>query len=453
MFEFLPLGGAGEIGSSCFYLNIQGTGIILDCGMHPRKTGLDALPQFNLIADKNIDFVFISHAHHDHIGALPFLVKRFPYVKIFSTRQTRAITDVTLHNTVSILEEQFKDIPEIKPYTHAEIENLIKSINIVDYKEIIDVKGWRGEHKYPIKISFWDAGHILGASAFLIETENEKIFYTGDINLSEQSVIKGAELPDVNIDVLIQESTYGATDSNELQSWWIEAKRLASKMNKIIENQGSVLIPVFSLGKMQEMLLTISLLMERSDLIRTDIYTGGIGRKINRIYDSFKYTSRRIDQNLNLNDIPQIDIYELKSLNHLLKNPSVLLLPSGMMIKGTLSYNYGLEFLKRNNYGIFTVGYMDINTPGYLISNAKSNVKIQLEDNHEVAIKCKVENFKFSSHSKREELLEIVDRLSPVRVIYIHGEENAINWLGEAILKKYPKIKANYVINGKEYLF
>jgi len=453
MFEFLPLGGAGEIGSSCFYLNIKGTGIILDCGMHPRKTGIDALPQFDLIADKNVDFVFISHAHHDHIGALPFLVKKFPYVKIFSSRQTRAIADITLHNTVAILEEQFKDIPEIKPYTHIEIESLIKSINIMNYKEAVELYGWRAIHKTPIKISAWDAGHILGAAAFLIETEDEKIFYTGDINLSEQAVIKGAELPDIKIDVLVQESTYGATDSNELQSWWIEAKRLATKMNSILQNQGSVLIPVFSLGKMQEILLTISVLMERNDLIKADIYTGGIGRKINRIYDTFRYTSARIDKNMNLSDIPQTDIYELKSFNHLLKNPSVLLLPSGMMIKSTLSYNYGMEFLKRNNFGIFTVGYMDIDTPGYLISKASSNTKILLDEKKEVAIKCNIENFKFSAHSRREELLEIVDRLLPERVIFIHGEEKAINWLGESILKNYPKIKANYVINGKEYNF
>lgn len=453
MFEFIPLGGAGEIGSSCFYLNIQGTGIILDCGMHPRKTGLDALPRLDLIADKNVDFVLISHAHHDHIGALPFLVKLFPYVKIYSTAQTRSIADITLHNTVSILEEQLKDIPDLKPYTHAEIEILIKSINFVNYNEIFEVSGWRAEHKTPIKISFWDAGHILGAAAFLIESENEKIFYTGDINLSDQAVIKGAELPNVKIDVLIQESTYGATDSNELQSWWVEAKRLASKMNKVFENQGSVLVPVFSLGKMQEMLLTISILMERNDLIMADIYTGGIGRKINRIYDNYRYTSRRVDQEMCISDISQIDIYELKSLNHLLKNPSVLLLPSGMMIKGTISFNYALEFLKRDNFGIFTVGYMDSDTPGYKISNSQTGSKIILEEKLEIVVKCKVENFKFSAHSRREELLEIVNNLMPDRVIFIHGEEDAINWLGDSILKKYPKIKANFVSNGKVYFF
>ncbi len=129
MFKFLPLGGAGEIGSSCFYLNIQGTGIILDCGMHPRKIGLEALPQLELLADKNVDYVLITHAHHDHIGARPFLVKCFPYIKIYATQQTRSIADITLHNTVSILEDQLKDTQELKPYTHEEIDILIKSIN------------------------------------------------------------------------------------------------------------------------------------------------------------------------------------------------------------------------------------------------------------------------------------------------------------------------------------
>ncbi|HSP88188.1 MAG TPA: MBL fold metallo-hydrolase, partial [Ignavibacteriaceae bacterium] len=71
MFSFLPLGGAGEIGASCFYLNIDGTGLILDCGMHPKKTGLEALPAFNLIKNLPVDFLLISHAHQDHLSALP----------------------------------------------------------------------------------------------------------------------------------------------------------------------------------------------------------------------------------------------------------------------------------------------------------------------------------------------------------------------------------------------
>jgi Cft2 family RNA processing exonuclease len=76
MISFLPLGGAGEIGVTCFYLDINGTGIILDCGMHPKKRGKESLPRFDLLENKNLDYVLISHAHQDHINSLPFLIKK-----------------------------------------------------------------------------------------------------------------------------------------------------------------------------------------------------------------------------------------------------------------------------------------------------------------------------------------------------------------------------------------
>ena len=75
--EFIPLGAAYDVGGSCFYLNICGTGIILDAGLFPREKGIDSIPNFSVIKDKPIDFLFISHAHQDHIGALPFLIKPF----------------------------------------------------------------------------------------------------------------------------------------------------------------------------------------------------------------------------------------------------------------------------------------------------------------------------------------------------------------------------------------
>jgi cleavage and polyadenylation specificity factor subunit 3 len=103
MIRFIPLGGAGEIGANCYYLNIEGTGILLDCGMHPQKLGLDALPKFDLIEELPVDFVLISHAHMDHISSLPYLVQKHPYIKIISTPQTRAIAELTLHNSVSII--------------------------------------------------------------------------------------------------------------------------------------------------------------------------------------------------------------------------------------------------------------------------------------------------------------------------------------------------------------
>jgi cleavage and polyadenylation specificity factor subunit 3 len=448
--KFIPLGGANEIGSSCFYLNINGTGIILDCGMHPNKIGLDALPNFGLLAGREVDFVFISHAHHDHIGALPSLVKQHPYIKIFATPQTRAIAEITLHNTVSILEEQAEKGSLLNPYTHDEIDLLIKSMEYKETGNTFEVSGYKNISNESIKILFTDAGHILGSSGISIEFNNNKLFYTGDINLSDQSIMKGASLKDQRADTLILETTYGATDSTDVPHWSDEAKRIAREANQVIEKGGSILIPVFSLGKMQETLATLWQLMNRGLLVKTDIYTAGIGKKINRVYDYNRYVTRRINQDLELTEIPQKDIYET-DINDFRKNPSIILAPSGMVIEGTLSYNLAQDWLNYDKFAIFIVGYMDPTTPGFKLANSKKGDKIQFNDYEEPReIKCSIHKFRFSSHAKREELLGIVSKLNPERVILVHGDENAIDWIGYNILKKYPHIKVHNAENGKE---
>ena len=91
MITFLPIGGGNEIGANSYYLNFNGNGIILDCGIHPQKAGLQSLPNFDLLNDKPIDTCLISHAHQDHIGSLPFLVKKFPYTKIITKEELNPI--------------------------------------------------------------------------------------------------------------------------------------------------------------------------------------------------------------------------------------------------------------------------------------------------------------------------------------------------------------------------
>ena len=186
MIEFIPLGGAGEIGANCYYLNLDGLGIILDCGMHPQKTGLDSLPKFDLLKDKPTDYVLISHAHQDHLNALPFLIKKFPHLKIVTTPQTRAIAELTLHNAISILKRQI-DESEFEIYNRDEVDLLIKSINYKSYNEKFTLNSLNSASE--AEFEFFDAGHIIGSAGILIRHEHKKIFFTGDIKLSSQTLL------------------------------------------------------------------------------------------------------------------------------------------------------------------------------------------------------------------------------------------------------------------------
>ncbi len=452
MIDLLPLGGADEIGANSYYLNIDGTGIVLDCGMHPQKTGLDSLPDFELIKDKPVDYVFISHAHQDHLNALPFFIKRYPHVKIVTTPQTRAVAELTLHNAISILKRQIDD-ESFQIYSHEEVDLLIKSIGYKAYNDVFEVSGYNGG-KGKIKVEFYDAGHILGSTGILIQKDDFRIFYTGDINLSTQTIMSGAVIPESKVNLLITECTYGATDSNSLNNWEEEVNKFTSSLNKVLNKGGSILIPVFSLGKLQEILATLYLQMKKGKLTETDIYTGGIGNKINRVYDYNRYVVKRNETELVLHDIPQKSIYEIKNTEELFKYPAIVLASSGMVVESTMSYILAKRWLKQKDAAIFTVGYMDERTPGYKIANARRGDKIKLSDNEkETEVKCEIKKFRFSAHSRREELMQIINRLNPDNVVLVHGDTEAIDWMGSSILKLNKERKVYISETGKEISF
>jgi cleavage and polyadenylation specificity factor subunit 3 len=451
MIQFLPLGGAGEIGANCYYLNINGIGIILDCGMHPQKTGLDSLPKFDLLVNKPTDYVLISHAHQDHLNALPFLIKKFPHLKIITTPQTRAVAELTLQNAISILKRQV-DESEFEIYSRDEVDLLIKSINYKSYNEKFTLETLNSSAE--IEAEFFDAGHIIGSTGIQLTIDEKKIFFTGDINLSSQTLLPGADLPSEKIDILITETTYGTTDSSDINNWEKEVDRFSASINKVINNGGSVLIPVFALGKLQEMLSTIWLQMQRNKITCVDIYTGGIGNKINRIYDYNRYVINLNQKELLLSEIPQKNLNEIKDIDELFKIPSIVLASSGMMVESTYSFMLAKRWLHNKESAIFTVGYMDPSTPGSIIARAKRGDKIQLTGkDRKVEVKCEVKNFRFSAHSKREELVSLVNQLKPTTVVLVHGDKEAIDWMGATILKQFPGEKVYAAENFKEILF
>lgn len=450
MISFLPIGGGNEIGANSYYLNFNGNGIILDCGIHPQKTGLQSLPNFDLLNSKPIDTCIISHAHQDHIGSLPFLVKKFPYTKIITTPQTRALAELTLHNSVSLLKKEVDD-KEFEFYNHDEVDLLIKMISYEQYEHQFELNSFHQHKDSKVNATFYNAGHILGSAGILFENNDHKIFYTGDINLTNQTLIPAAKLPETKINTLILETTYGATDSDLLLDWNSESLRLAKEANKILNKGGSILVPVFSLGKMQEILATIWLLMQKSKLTTVDIYTGGLGTKINRAYDYNRFVVDRIDNEFELNSIPQKDYYEITNPEDFFNHPCIILASSGMMIKNTASYNFAKRFLKKKDSAIFTVGYMDTESFGYVIANSERGDKIQLNEYDELTeVKCEIKNFKFSAHARREDLLSIVDKLKPDNVILTHGDEEAIDWMGSSILKMKKEINVHIATSGKE---
>lgn len=450
MISFLPLGGAQDIGASSYYLNLDGTGIILDCGTHPRKKGIDSLPAFDLIKNAPVDCALISHAHQDHIDGLPYLVQRHPYIRIIATPQTRAVAEITLHNSVGILREQLMDEITIRPYTHEEVDLLIQSIEWKSYREEFDIHGYRHQGDEPVRCSFLDAGHILGSAGTLLQYKGKSIFYTGDINLEKRILFPGASLPDSPVDVLILETTHGMTPDADLPPREEEFHRLAQKANLVLSRGGSILLPVFALGKMQEVLVALWKMMEQGTLARHDMYTGGIGKKISTVYDKNRYVVPYNDTDLIISDIPQKDLYDVEHDEEFFRRPCIVLAGSGMIVEGTLSYRLAQRWLSHTKSSIFTVGYMDPETPGYRIRSASKGDLLQVTDSSEpVNVRCDIDQFRISAHSGRTGLLSIVKKLKPKTVILVHGESHSVDWMGHAILTAFPSIKVHAAEIGK----
>jgi predicted metal-dependent RNase len=183
----------------------------------------------------------------------------------------------------------------------------------------------------------------------------------------------------------------------------------------------------------------------------TDIYTGGISRKISRIYDYSRFVVRCEDTGFELSGVPQQDLYDVENPDDFFKYPCVVLASSGMMIEGTASFRLAEKWLRQKNSAIFTVGYMEKGTPGYVISSAEKGARIRLSKlSQEINVKCAIKRFRFSAHSLREDLIKVVEKHDPENVILVHGDSPSINWVGAAILKDDKKRRVFAAELGKK---
>lgn len=439
--SFTLIGGEKEIGANCYYLNFDGTGIILDSGLHPEKEGIDALPKLDLLQNLHSDYVFISHSHIDHIGSLPYLIQKFPHLKIYTTPQSRDIAEVMLHNSLTLTQKNVINSDPLPFYTHEQLDLLIETFHTIKYNDSLEIQGYRHHSAKPLQITMYDAGHILGSSGILLKSKNHKIFFTGDTCASKQSIMAGAEYPTEKVDLLILEATTAAAE--DITTREKESKRFAKAINKTIDHGGSILIPVFALGKLQEMLSLLHSLMNKGSIPKLDIYTGGLGTEISSIYDLHRYNTKRNNNKLILSEIPQIPFNQEYLLDDkYFKIPSIVLASSGMVFENTTSFILAQRWLKHKNFGIFFVGYLDPDSPGYKILKSKKGDILKLTDtSEEIKVMCDIDYFRFSSHSNRNELLDLVKKLNPKHVILIHGEENGMNWIKTRIEETLPTTK------------
>ncbi|MDP4198527.1 MAG: MBL fold metallo-hydrolase [Bacteroidota bacterium] len=447
---FMALGGGREIGANSFYYEIDGHGLLIDAGLHPEKLGWDAFPRVKSLEGHTVDTFLVTHAHTDHLGAVPYLMQHYPKAPVYATSETIELARIMLSNSASLLPKQHPQevIDALTNYTLDALPDVIGKLQPLELGETKQFGDGR------LRATYYSSGHILGAAGVLIETDGKRIFHTGDTSLHAQRLIGGAKLPDGPIDVLVSESTNGIVDAYLTHTREREIERLVATINETFANEGSVLIPVFALGKLQEMLATLDDAMKAGKLPRVPIYTGGMGRRISDVYDQFPMSRSRTNFEDRVAEIEQSELPRRDALfsGKYFHEPSIVLAASGMMQDGTPSYFLAQRWLRIAHFAICFVGYTDPRTPGYTVSHAEKGTRIKFGSmKRDVPVRCRIERFRFSAHARREELLEIVRRLRPKKVVLTHGDERAIAAFGELIVETFPDIEVSAPEVGKWY--
>ena len=445
--KLLSLNPDTDIGASAWFVEMEGHRLLMDAGIHPKREGRSSLPLFHLIQKEDLDAIAISHCHHDHVGALPVALRYFPHAHVLMSEFSYFLAGRVLHNSVNVMKRQRDElgIKEYPLFSHDEVEDIEPLFQGFKYNREVD---WAAFHKARSGVSsptleFFDAGHALGSAGILVRGKKESLFYTGDVCFHDQTLLKKARFEGVKADVLIMETTRGNRALPPGFSRKSEIERLTAAIQKALKRKGALLIPTFALGRTQEILALLALLMREGKLPRQSVYIGGLGRVFTEIYDIESHRYPRQHPNLQLREALDLVVLEHGQAEQMkLTGGRLFVITAGMMSENTAAHALALRMVGDPKQAIFFVGYTDPDTPGGRLKAAKPGETFLFSPSGgEVTRRCDLEDFDLTAHANRLDLLDFVAQVDPRVVVLGHGDENSRNWFEEQIRARHPKIK------------
>jgi Cft2 family RNA processing exonuclease len=454
--KFINLTRRTEIGANSYYLEVGGHRLVLDCGMHPKNTGEDALPNFKAITDRKIEGILISHGHQDHIGILPVLMRRQPGARVFMTETTAEIGSVLLHNSVNVMTRQREEIgaTSYPLFTHRETDDAANLWHWSPLRQRISISGERAPQRETgaLTFEFFDAGHVLGSSGILLRADGRTIFYTGDVNFDDQTIMEAAIFPEEKVDILIMESTRG--DHPKPAGWTRagEERRLAEAIDEAFKRGGCVLIPVFALGKTQEALAMFYKFRRERVLPDFPIYIGGLSSKMTDIYDRRARITRRQLARLQLMQETAPFVLNGQTIYDApIRAGRVYALSSGMMTPKTLSNIFARRLVENPQHSVFFVGYANPESPAGLLRETGPGGEVMLDpDEPAQRVHCDIQQFQFSAHATREALVDYAKKLAPRKIVLVHGDPPAVEWLRATLVADLPEAEVIVPAPGVE---
>lgn len=447
--KFRSLMRRREIGANSYLLQTDDYRVVMDSGMHPKYEGRDALPNLESLQPDTVDAILISHAHHDHIGSLPLLQRRNPDAPVYMTEPTGEVTSAMLHNSVNVMSKQREELGlmDYPLFTHKELDSIRKQWSYVGIERPFFLP------QSDLAITYYDAGHIIGSAGMLVRQGSHTLFYTGDVNFEDQTLSCAAKFPTNDIEVLVVETTRGDYVRPAGYSRKSEKERLAALIRDTYEVHGSVLLPVFALGKSQEVMLMLHELSEHDLIPDMPLILGGLATKVTMLHDLYAHNTRRHYPSFSLlEDIDILVASRAKKKQITYQARGLYALSSGMMTEKTTSNQFAQQgFLSNPKNSVAFVGYTDPESPGHAVRTAKPGQKISL-DKHlpPVEVNARVESFDFSAHAVREDILEYIRRVNPKKVLLVHGDEGAQLWFEDAIKTVLPNTEVLRPEPGQE---
>ncbi|RNF20759.1 putative cleavage and polyadenylation specificity factor [Trypanosoma conorhini] len=416
--EILPIGSGGEVGRSCVILRYKGRSVMLDCGNHPAKSGLDSLPFFDSIRCDEIDVVLITHFHLDHCGALPYFCEQTAFKgRVFMTSATKAFYKMVMNDFLRV-GASANDI-----VTNEWLQSTIERIETVEYHEEVTVNG--------IRFQPFNAGHVLGAALFMVDIAGMKTLYTGDFSRVPDRHLLGAEVPTYSPDILIAESTNGI---RELESREERETLFTTWVHDVVKAGGRCLVPVFALGRAQELLLILEEYWEaHKELQHIPIYyASSLAQRCMKLYQTFvSAMNDRVKQQHANHRNPFVFKY-IRSLVDTRSfedtGPCVVLASPGMLQSGI-----SLELFERwcgdRRNGIIIAGYcVDGTIAKDILAKPKEVAK---PDGKVLPLRMRtIQSVSFSAHSDGRQTRDFIQALPKTQhVILVHGNVGAMGQL------------------------
>ncbi len=445
------LGAAQTVTGSCYMIEACGARFAVDCGMHQGNKAIEERNrETSMYRAESIDFIIMTHAHIDHSGLLPRMVKEGFSKPIYCTEATRDLLEILLLDSAHIQEmeaqqraEKYKrrgkgTAPEAL-YATKDVEETIPLFEIVQYRKTIE--------PHPgIKVTFYDAGHIIGSSFVRIEVqENDttlSVIFSGDLGRANALIVEDPEVPE-KADYIFLESTYGDREHNTQIS---ATDELAEAIAYSYNQGGKVIIPAFAVERTQELLYCLHQLAAEGKLpsdmpIYVDsplaIRATEVFRNHAELFDAEAKAllSKGEDPFALPNLHYSMDAMESRDLNEM-TGSAIIISASGMCNAGRIRHHLRHNLWHSKNSIVF-VGYQGVGTPGRKIVEKASSIKLFGDD---VQINARIFTIGgFSAHAGQGQLISWVgDAIGQgSQVVLVHGEEKAQRTLAEKIKLEY----------------